>query len=268
MKNPELARVFSKTKLDMERGYFINPDGEQRKFKGVKAMLGSTVRYEELSKDEGKDVYFENPRIYVQNIDTFEKAIEFGPDAACLNMASNTNRGGGVINGSMAQEECLCRRSNLYMSLERVDYPIPTLGGIYSPGVNIYKDKENNELPDIIKTNVISVSAVNRPTLMEDGLHVERRYIWMIKEKMRAILRIAKKHNHTKLVLGAFGCGAYKNPAGQTAELFATVLSEKEFKNSFEEICFAIVEDLNSKRLNNREGNLIPFARVFGLKED
>lgn len=268
MKNPDLARVFGKTRADMERGFYINADGQKIKFRGVRSMLKGTVRYEELKKDEGKIGTFENTKIYVQNIDTFEKVIELGHDAVCLNMASATNRGGGVVQGSMAQEECLCRRSNLYMSLEAVDYPIPVLGGIYSPGVNIYKDKDNVELPDVIKTNVISVAAVCRPVLMEDGLHVERRYIWMIKEKMRAILRIAKIHNHTKLVLGAFGCGAYKNPAGQTAELFASVLSEKEFKNSFEEICFAIIEDLNSKRLNNREGNIIPFARVFGLKED
>ena len=268
MKNPELARVFENTKRDMGRGYFINPNGEQVKFRGVNLMLKNTVKYSELYKDEGKDVYFENPKIYVQDIDTFEKAIALGSDAVCLNMASSMSRGGGVVNGSVAQEECLCRRSNLYLSLEAVDYPIPVFGGIYSPGVNIYKDRENNELPDIIKTNVISVSAVNRPTLMEDGLHVERRYLGMIKAKIRAILRIAKIHNHTKLVLGAFGCGAYKNPAGHIAELFAKVLSEKEFKNSFEEICFAIIEDLNSKRLNNRQGNLIPFARVFGLKKD
>ena len=268
MKNQELARVFSRTKLDMERGYYLNEFGVEVPFKGVKSMLKNTVLYQELSKDEGKTNLFGSTKIYVQNIDTFEKAIEFGPDAACLNMASATSRGGGVAHGSMAQEECLCRRSNLYMSLESVTYPIPTFGGIYSPGVNIYKDKNNLEMLTIAKTNVISVSAVNRPTLMEDGLHVERRYIWMIKEKMRAILRIAKIHNHSKLVLGAFGCGAYKNPAGQTAELFASVLGEKEFKDSFEEICFAIIEDLNSKRLNNREGNLIPFSRVFGLKED
>ena len=98
-------------------------------------------------------------------------------------------------------------------------------------------------------------------------MHVERRYIWLIKEKMRTILRIAKINNHTKLVLGAFGCGAYHNPAGQTAELFSKILGEDEFKNSFEEICFAIIEDLNSKRTNNMEGNLLPFARIFGLKE-
>lgn len=266
MKNPELIRVFSQTKIDMDRGYYINNDGQTVKFRGVRSMLSGTTKYSELVPTENV-VYFENPKIYVQNIDTFEKAIELGKDAACLNMASSTNRGGGVLSGSRAQEESLCRRSNLYRSLKKIDYPIPTFGGIYSPGVNIYRDRDNQVLSNIFKTNVISVSAVNRPALTEDGLHVERRYIWLIKEKMRTILRIAKINGHTKLVLGAFGCGAYRNPAGQTAELFSKILGEDEFKNSFEEICFAIIEDLNSKRTNNMEGNLLPFARIFGLKE-
>ena len=58
MKNPELARVFENTKRDMGRGYFINPNGEQVKFRGVNLMLKNTVKYSELYKDEGKDVYF------------------------------------------------------------------------------------------------------------------------------------------------------------------------------------------------------------------
>lgn len=265
MNNPELIRVFFETKNDLERGYFVNPEGDKVKLK-KRSMIRGTKVYSELEKITNLP-YFENPKIYVQNIDTFEKAIEMGPDAACLNMASARNRGGGVERGSMAQEESLCRRSNLILSLESVDYPIPFLGGIYSPKVSIYKNTRHEEMEKVYLTNVISVSALNRPALVEDDQRINPSCIWIVKAKIRAILRIAILNGHTKLVLGAFGCGAYRNPAGHVAELFYKILNEPEFKNSFEEICFAIIEDLNSKRLNNKQGNLIPFINKFGQKQ-
>lgn len=265
MKNPELARVFFSTRDDLDKGYFVNSEGERVEFK-KRSMLRGTKIYKELEKTEECPVYFENPEIYVQNIDTFEKAIEMGPNAVCLNMASARNRGGGVINGSMAQEESLCRRSNLILSLEAVEYPIPYLGGIYSPKVSIYKDRNNEELDKAYFTNIISVSAINRPPLEDNDQKIARRYLWLVKAKIRAILRIAKLNGHVKLVLGAFGCGAYRNPAKHVAVLFYNILNEPEFKHSFKEICFAIIEDINSKRLNNKQGNLIPFAEVFGQK--
>ncbi|MBQ3265359.1 MAG: TIGR02452 family protein [Ruminococcus sp.] len=40
---------------------------------------------------------------------------------AVLNFASATNPGGGVVNGSSAQEECLCRCSTLYPTLTQKD---------------------------------------------------------------------------------------------------------------------------------------------------
>lgn len=265
MKNPELARVFFSTRDDLNKGYFINPEGDRISFK-KQSMLKGTKVYEKLEKSNESPVYFENPEIYVQNIDTFEKAIEMGPNAVCLNMASAHNRGGGVASGSMAQEESLCRRSNLILSLESVDYPIPYLGGIYSPKVSIFKNRNNEELDKAYFTNIISVAALNRPPLEDDDQRIARRYVWLVKAKIRAILRIAKLNGHVKLILGAFGCGAYRNPAKHVAELFYTILNEPEFKHSFKEICFAIIEDINSKRLNNKLGNLIPFAEVFGQK--
>lgn len=86
------------------------------------------------------------------------------------------------------------------------------------------------------------------------------------KRKIRTILRIALDNNHTKLVLGALGCGAFKNPPSHVARLFKEVLEEPEFIGAFEEICFAILDDGNSGRDHNPNGNLKPFADVFGEK--
>jgi len=277
-----LIRIYNSTCNDIKRGYYVNRNGEDIEFQKVGSLKKNSIIYTGLDQiPEDKRPNFPNTKIYAENIDTFEKAIEFGSKAACLNMASNWNPGGGVHNGSRAQEECLCRRSNLLLSLYSFDhrkknifgflrqgesYPLQTFGGIYSPCVNIYKTKDYTEYtgdPNI--TNVISVSAVNKPKLDENG-QITKSYIPMVKGKIRTILRIAINHGHSKLVLGAFGCGAYGNPARQTAELFKAVLEEPEFNHSFEEICFAVLDDHNAKRVDNKEGNFKPFVDVFGKK--
>lgn len=277
----ELAKIFEKTSYDLKRGYYLNPEKETIRFNDRKLRRGSVMYTDiKLSTEVQAEEKFDT-KIYVENIDTFLKAIELGPSAAVLNMASARTPGGGVINGSKAQEEDLCRRSNLIVSLygfvekgkswfnyrNTGDYPIPTFGGIYSPKVTIFKDQEYNTYKEPFYTNVISVSAMIRPEYDPITFMIPKKQIHIIKKKMRSILRIALLNGHTKLVLGAFGCGAFENPPKHISQLFKQVLSEDEFKNSFEEICFAILDDNNTGREHNPEGNYKPFVEVFGTHE-
>ena len=47
----------------------------------------------------------------------------------------------------------------------------------------------------------------------------------VVGRKMRAVLRIAAAKGVKKLVLGAWGCGAYGNPVGDVAEAWSRILS-------------------------------------------
>jgi len=79
---------------------------------------------------------------------------------------------------------------------------------------------------------------------------------------MRSIFKIALNHKHDCIVLGAFGCGAFRNPPRHIAELFKMVL--QDFDGLFKEVHFAILEDHNSHQKHNPQGNLQPFKDVFG----
>lgn len=200
-----------------------------------------------------------------------------------LNMASATHPGGGVENGAGAQEEQLCRRSTLLLSLyqykrekakaypklhiknRRKQYPLhPQFGGIYSPHVTFFREGEglNYRLSDKpFFANVISVAGISHPPLDKNGLMYPKEQE-QTKNKNRTILRIALEHRHDAIVLGALGCGAFANPPAQVAKLFHEVFEEPEFKDQFKEVVFAILEDKNSIR-NSSTGNYLPFKKEF-----
>lgn len=275
----ELMEVFQETLTIIQSGGYRTQSGQWIEL-GGDPKKGSRF-YQSLKPIERDDLpVFKNPKVYVENIDTFQKAEVLGPGCAVLNMASFQNASGGVLNGSRAQEEELCRRSNLVQSLYAYStrdcnllgypeprnhrYPIPMYGGIYSPEITVFRSALSYSLLERpFRCSVISVPALKRPeTDRKTGMLTETGALIM-KGKIRAILRIALLKGHTKLVLGALGCGAYGNPPAHIALLFKEVLSESEFWGHFEEICFAILEDGNSLK-NQSGGNLKPFKEVFG----
>ena len=85
--------------------------------------------------------------------------------------------------------------------------------------------------------------------LTPDG-HMPQAAIDITRNKIRTIFRIGLAYGHDSLVLGAFGCGAFRNPPAEIARLFHEVMEEAEFKDKFRLITFSIIEDHNSKNAN------------------
>lgn len=222
--------------------------------------------------------------IEVINVDSIlaaKRLKDNGFNPAVLNMASRQNPGGGVLNGAGAQEENLFRRTNLFLSMyqfasyaaeyglvkSRYQYPLDrNFGGVYTPEACVFKGLEKDGYPlldEFFQLSFIAVPAMNRPALDCNG-RIVTGLIHGIKNKIRTIFRIGLRKGHDALVLGAWGCGAFRNPPAHIARLFHEVLDEVEFKNKFRQIVFAILEDHNSRKEHNPEGNLIPFKREFG----
>lgn len=168
-------------------------------------------------------------------------------DVCVLNMASRQNPGGGVVNGAGAQEEYLFRCSDYYRSLyqyadyatqyglprsPRCSYPLDrNFGGCFSPNITVFRSTEAEGyrlLNHPWRVNFIAVAGINGPELvLSNGEQRIAPYlIEGVKNKMRTILRIAVDNGQRVLVLGALGCGAFRNPPKHTAELFSEVLAE------------------------------------------
>ena len=220
-------------------------------------------------------------------IEVARRLVEEGLETAILNMASARNPGGGVERGSGAQEEQLCRRSDLLLSLYRFSpehrrrypelkiaagegrYPLHSRwGGIHSESVLFFRESEKDGYAlsdEPFRAGVISVAAIAHPALDEKG-RMTAEDASLTRDKIRTILRIGMENDYEAIVLGALGCGAFRNPPRQMARLFREVLEEPEFTGQFRRIVFAILEDGNSAR-NSAEGNYIPFKEEFDRKK-
>lgn len=273
-----LINVYESVREDITRGFYINQNSDRVEFEKMPVMLKDSARLKMPNFIEPDlRVYedFPNTKIYVENIDFLDKALGYDPKyTALLNPASEYRAGGGVRSGSRALEEIICRRSNLLASLELFTYnsdpgdykpTLDTYEAIWSPCVNVYRDKEYETLEKPILVNVITAAAIKRPDLTEDGLYTKENEATMMR-KIRVVLRIAIESGITTLILPAWGCGAYRNPAYEVARCFDEVFDEPEFKGAFEEICFAILDDHNAHHDFNPDGNFKPFFDRFGGK--
>lgn len=202
------------------------------------------------------------------NQDSFEAAIEAEADRhACgdahgkhvlaLNFANPYNPGGGVRCGARAQEEDLCRRSSLLLSLESEEakpyYQYnrsqnTRLGSdamILTPDVEIIKDQNGEPLEESV---VVSVPTCAAPIVKWslDDLDFET-YERIFYNRICAILACAAHWGYDTLVLGAFGCGAFGNDARLVSDLFFRAMKTfacdgMPLERLFRTIIFAVLD--------------------------
>lgn len=156
-----------------------------------------------------------------------------------LNMASYRKPGGGVMNGAMAQEEELARRSNLMYGLDLAMYPLGLYDFIYTKDVTFFKDRDYN-IMTLFDCDIITMAAINL-----NSSDVPKDYKRVMETKISEMLHIPKKYGCKNLVLSAFGCGVFGNDPKFVAEIYKNFL-ENGFASMYDNISFAILNDHNS----------------------
>ena len=280
--------IFNSTLEMIRQGWYRTASGERVELPAVEEVMEAAEMYREpfhVMVDPTEPVTTE---VRVEDKDCVlaaKELIDAGYNPAMLNLADLYTPGGLVEYGSGAQEENLCRRSNLIVSLypfsaarirqypdiglvqKEEQYPMDErFGGIYSGIVTFFRGPEStgSQLEAPYNIPVISVAALSGPRVGADGLmYPEETAITL--EKMRTILRIGQANFHDSLVLSAMGCGAFANPPAHIAKLFHQVIEEDEFRNTFKLIDFAILDGYRTGLRHNPEGNLRPFQREFGM---
>lgn len=277
------VEVFKHTTFLVQQGYYTNGKNQKIDLTDVQGMVLNTKFYHSPCSVHHIPIINGETIVKVENIDCLlasEKLLKEGYHPAVLNMASRRNPGGGVQTGAGAQEENLFRRSNLFQSLyqfapfvdkyglrsSKYQYPLDrNFGGIYTPDATVFRGTEQDGYPlldEPYRMSFVSVAGINRPAL-ESPERIAPELIAPVKNKIRTIFRIVLLHGHDSLVLGALGCGAFRNPPSHIARLFHEVMEEPEFKNKYRLLLFAILDDHNARLKHNPDGNYLPFVREF-----
>ena len=281
--------LFESTLTLLRQGWYISNSGQRKSLPSVEEVMSAATMYREPVRVLIDPVAPVQTEVRVENDDCVvvaKRLIDEGYNPAMLNLADLYTPGGLVEYGSGAQEENLCRRSNLILSLYQFSqarirqypdlgllqnadqYPMDERnGGVYSGIVTFFRGPESEgslleETPYNIP--VISVAALSGPRIGSDGMMLTQETEITL-EKMRTIFRIGMANFHDSLVLSAMGCGAFANPPAHIAKLFPQVIEEDEFKNAFRLIEFAILDGYRTGLRHNPDGNLLPFQREFGV---
>lgn len=205
-------------------------------------------------------------------------SAEAGSRVALLDMASRQHPGGGYMRGAGAQEENLCRRSNLWAHLDCNSgsgwgfgrrgkgrspalYPIPARGALYARDVLFVRGNEPGEgyafLAAPLRVDVVAVAACVRPPTTAAGDYAREEDRAATLDTVRAALHACAQNGAHDVVLSALGCGAFRHPPAAVARLFRRALSE--YAPCFRRVVFAIYDDHNAPK----SGNYAPFKRIL-----
>ncbi len=179
------------------------------------------------------------PATRAENISTVEAirilSQEGKNDIGVLNFASAKNPGGGFLNGAKAQEESLAVSGTLYPTLTAheeyytenrkhksmmyLDY------GIYSPEVLFFRDESFRLTQTPVKASVLTLPAVNMGQVLLKGEDPEEAGRVM-RRRMKLALGIFAEQRAKHLVLGAYGCGVFRNDPRQVAAWWRELMEE------------------------------------------
>lgn len=276
MNKDKRFKIAQETISIIENGYYKQVDGtsvsisEELSKNVAQTVTYSPVQIEQLTMKTLSNLKNAvTTEIKVLNCSTIEALLNGNPEqkTAILNFASAKNPGGGFLGGASAQEESLARSSSLYASLTKDDtmYRFNKTQRsflysdylIYSPETLFWFDDKGNVLNPLVKADVITSPAPNKGAMLQHNRKDEVTQITeTFKRRMNHVLALAADHNIETLILGAWGCGVFRNETSEVAACFKEVI-EQSFKGVFEEIVFAIYDTSEKKE------NFKVFAEVF-----
>ncbi len=207
------------------------------------------------------------PTVTVVNANATQAVLENGRgyaqfcDLALLDFASFVNPGGGYIRGAFAQEECLCADSFLYNVLKEkrswyqenrrrnINCELYRNRGLVVPAVRFEHGKMH------AYADVLVVAAPNTKRAREEYSLSDAQIESAMRDRVRFVLALCDEIGRTKLVAGAFGCGAFGGNAEAVAEIFREELTSGRW--GVEQVIFAVPE-------SRWDENLPVFKHVLG----
>ena len=255
-----LKNIAQQTLSILESGGFEAEDGRWVDFAQAQreAVAGSVL----LTPDAGAELLKAAspggtpPQVSVTGERTQEavrRLVDEGQDdLVVLNFASARNPGGGFLRGAKAQEEDLTRCSGLYPCLSgQMGYYqanraqtslLYTDHLIYSPRVPWFKTRSRDTPDRVCLASVITGPAPNAGEVLRRDPAGGPRIEAALRHRAGLVLALARDRGHRNLLLGAWGCGVFRNDPAMVADAFATWLGAEVFAGAFDHVTFAVFD--------------------------
>ncbi len=201
---------------------------------------------------------------------------EYGACFAVLNMANAYVPGGGYVEGMVAQEENMYRRTDCHFHIGPDEYDVsrdryrPEMTALFlATDGKVYLDTEHPRvclrgpenrvrsdlgyawLPHDLIFPFFELRASAQD--LRDGSRFD---VTDARRRIAAQLDTLRDNSVRYAVLGAFGCGAFRNPSAEVARLYREEIDKR--RDDFSLIAFAIIA------AGYGPDNYTPFAKVLG----
>ena len=277
--------ILNETLRFLEQGYYVKEGSTvnitltPQEMRHCRTVLPEEAHEIAAAEPERNPAITEKCHFSCVNADSFSAAIQMlsskkakaagneKDEPLVLNFANPVNIGGGARRGAKAQEEDLCRQSSLLLSLEsreafRYYKYNRNLSGkmgsdafIETPKVEIIRDRQGNLLDSSYVAAAITCAApylkygMGRITITE--------YCGMMSLRITGLLKFAAQNGYSRLILGAWGCGAFGNDPKIMSDLFSMAFKAINPDGIFRKVVFAVLDSSPDKRIFRE------FARNF-----
>lgn len=257
------AAIARETVAIVERGHYVAPSGRRVDIADpVRACVAATrlvlagEPIESVAAAGGDPA--QDPsragRIELTNESTLAAIVraldEGAPAVSALNFASARNPGGGFLKGAHAQEESLARSSALHASLLAAGpfyeqhRASPSLlysdAIIVSPGCPVFRDDAGTLLEAPRLATFLTSPAPNAGAIADRGSAEREQIAATLARRADRVVDVAAAAGPRTLILGAWGCGVFRNdPAGVASALLAALQNRAE---CFDRVIFAVLD--------------------------
>jgi uncharacterized protein (TIGR02452 family) len=176
-----------------------------------------------------------------------------GRPVGVLNFASAKNPGGGFLNGSQAQEESLARSSALHASLLRAPayYEEHRASAsclysdrmIISPDCPVFRDDDGSLREEPFAVTFLTSPAPNAGAAAANHPADLPAIPATLGRRAELVLALAGSAGCDTLVLGAWGCGVFRNDPAMVARAFADLLAPgRPWHGRFRRVLFSVLD--------------------------
>jgi uncharacterized protein (TIGR02452 family) len=123
----------------------------------------------------------------------------------------------------------------------------------------VFRDDQGQLLPEPYLLSILTSPAVNAGAIKKNEPEKEHLIRPTMARRIANVLTLAAISGYEHLILGAWGCGVFRNDPGVIAELFAEALLHNDlFRNRFRSVTFAVLDSTPDETV------IRPFCRHFG----